>query len=248
MLDTEQSGASENTSTSSGWADLSACLPAPWLLDRNRIVTANRSDPAHIAFDMLRTRVRQQMKENNWKSVLITSPTAGCGKTVVSLNLAFSMANQKDCRTVLVDLDMHRPQVGTLLGATSAPPLEDFLNERIDVEGAFKRYGRNIAIACNGRPLNFASELLQSPGAIKVLRNLRQKLAPDVLIFDMPPMLANDDVAAFLPNVDCAILVVAAEQTTLAEVDLCERELAEKTNLLGVVLNKCRYAPEKYGY
>lgn len=80
------------------------------------------------------------------------------------------------------------------------------------------------------------------------MRSLKPKLAPDVVIFDLPPMLANDDVAAFLPNVDCAILVVAAEQTTRAEVDLCERELSQKTNLLGVVLNKCRYAPEKYGY
>jgi len=51
-----------------------------------------------------------------------------------------------------------------------------------------------------------------------------------------------------LPNVDCVILVVAAEYSTLGEVDICEQELAANTNIAGVVLNKCRYTPEKYEY
>ena len=230
------------------WSTLPICEPDARQLNRNRIVTTTRSDPAYVAFDMLRTKVLQLLRQNKWDTVLITSPTPQCGKTLVSLNLAFSLANQKDCRTLLVDLDLHRPQIGALLGVRDAPPLEDFLAKRIGAEQAFRRYGENIAIAPNGRPVTLAAELLQSPGATRAVRSLKPKLAPDVVIFDLPRMLANDDVAAFLPNVDCAILVVAAEQTTRAEVDLCERELSQKTNLLGVVLNKCRYAPEKYGY
>ena len=69
-----------------------------------------------------------------------------------------------------------------------------------------------------------------------------------MVVFDLPPMLASDDVMAFVPNVDCAILVVAAESTTPREADVCERDLSEKTNVVGVVLNKCRYTPDKYGY
>jgi MinD-like ATPase involved in chromosome partitioning or flagellar assembly len=74
----------------------------------------------------------------------------------------------------------------------------------------------------------------------KAIRDLKQRFNPDVLICDLPPMLASDDVAAFLPNVDCVILVVEAEADTLGQVDACERELAAQTNVLGVVLNKCR--------
>lgn len=77
---------------------------------------------------------------------------------------------------------------------------------------------------------------------------MQQKMNPDVVLFDMPPMLSNDDVVAFLPNVDCVILIAASEQSTLAEVDICEQELSDRTNVLGVVLNKCRFTPEKYGY
>lgn len=83
---------------------------------------------------------------------------------------------------------------------------------------------------------------------MRVIEEMRQRMSPHVILFDMPPMLSNDDVLAFLPHVDCAILVAAAEQSTLDEVDVCEQELSERTNVLGVVLNKCRFSPEKYGY
>ena len=53
---------------------------------------------------------------------------------------------------------------------------------------------------------------------------------------------------AFLPHLDCVLLVAGAEQSRLDEVDKCEQDLAEQTNVLGVVLNMCRYMGEDYGY
>ncbi|KQZ94336.1 chromosome partitioning protein [Mesorhizobium sp. Root157] len=236
------------SSPASIWAALPAGRPDPWRVEQGRLVTVGRTDPAHVAFDILRTKVMHVMRENDWTSLMITSPTARCGKTVVGLNLAFSLANQKDCRTALVDLDLRRPQVAEVLGVKSPPSMEEFLKGNIGVENMFSRYGDNLAVASNNRPVRMAAELLQSPEAAHAVSAVRKKLAADIVIFDLPPMLANDDVMGFLPNVDCAILVVAAEESTVSEVDLCERELSEKTNLLGTVLNKCRYAPEKYGY
>jgi len=230
------------------WADLPSLAIDPRLAAKNRIVTFNQSDPAHVAFDMMRTRTLQKLRDNNWTSVAITSPTVGCGKSVVSLNLAFSLANQKECRTLVVDLDLRRPQVGKMLGLKNPPLMESFLRGQGDVEDVFIRYGDNIAIASNSRPVRFASELLQAQSTARVLKEMKQKLRPDVIIYDMPPMLATDDVMAFLSNVDGAVLVVAAETTTQREADICERDLAEKTNVLGVVLNKCRFTPDKYGY
>jgi BioD-like phosphotransacetylase family protein len=61
-------------------------------------------------------------------------------------------------------------------------------------------------------------------------------------------MLASDDNVGFLGNVDCALLIAAAESTTLSNIDLCEKELAQLTNVLGVVLNKCRYPDDSVGY
>jgi Mrp family chromosome partitioning ATPase len=74
------------------------------------------------------------------------------------------------------------------------------------------------------------------------------------MIFDLPPVLVSDDTRAFLKDVDCALIVARAGATSAAQIDTCEREVAEQTNVLGVVLNQCRhiedtdYGYEKYGY
>ena len=64
----------------------------------------------------------------------------------------------------------------------------------------------------------------------------------------MPPMLATDENVGFLPVVDCGLLISAADSTTIGQIDSCEKELAELTNVLGVVLNKCRFADTDSGY
>jgi Mrp family chromosome partitioning ATPase len=223
------------------WTDLPAAGLDREHLAANRIVTAGRSDPAHGAFDLMRTRMLHEMRRNGWTSVAITSPTRGAGKTVVALNLAFSLANCEDCRTVLLDLDLRCPGVADHLGVDNAPALEGFLQGRLEVEKAFRRYRPNLAIAANGQPVRLSAELLQSARAASAFRDLRRKLVPDVVICDLPPVLGNDDVVAFLPNTDATILVVEAGQNTAEEVDACERELSHHTNILGIVLNKCRF-------
>ncbi len=215
---------------------------------RNRVITLNRSSPSHVAFDMMRTKLLRVLRENNWTSVAITSPTPGCGKTCVALNLAFSLANQKDCRTVLVDLDLRRPQIGKALGIKKPGSMESFLKGTAGLRESFFRHGDNLAIGPNRQAVNFSAELLQSAGATHSLLDMRQEIKPDVILYDLPPMLSTDDVLAFLPNVDGVILIAASEQSTINEVDICEQSLQEKTNVLGVVLNKSQYSHEQYGY
>jgi protein-tyrosine kinase len=230
------------------WAKLPPLNLDKRRIGQRRIVTLDRSDNASFAFDILRTKIFKTLRQHNWTSVAITSPTQGCGKTHVALNLAFSFASLKDCRTVLVDLDLRRPQVGQTLGIEKVRSMERFLKGTSSVEETFVRYGSNLAIGANGEPVSYAAELLQSPSTPPILTNLRDRLKPEIVLFDLPPMLANDDVLAFLPNVDCVVLVAAAEASTLGEVDICERDLSKESNFLGVVLNKCQYPPEEHGY
>lgn len=226
------------------WGNLVPLDPAPDTIFRNRIVTIDRSDPAHAPFDMMRTRVLQSLRQNNWTSIAITSPTASCGKSLVALNLAFSLAHQHDCRTLLVDLNLKQPKIAEMLDLDGDSSMEDFLKGDALIHDIFLRYGDNLAVGINHQPVQFSAELLQSLEAAKVLQDLRTRMGPDVILYDLPPMLSSDDVTAFLPNVDCAILVAAAEQSTFSEVDSCERYLSERTNMLGVVLNKCRYCTD----
>ncbi len=68
---------------------------------------------------------------------------------------------------------------------------------------------------------------------------MRELYRPDAVIYDLPPMLVSDDTIGFLPHVDCVLLIAAAGQTKVAEIEECERLLGETTNFLGVLLNKC---------
>ena len=209
-------------------------------IDAQRLVTVNRQDPAHVAFDLIRTKVLQILRQENWTSIAITSPGRDCGKSIVAANLAFSLAHQQDCRTLLVDVDLKEPAIGKLLGIRTPASLSMFLNGDIELNDVFCRYGENLAVATNRHSVTYSAELLQSPGPVGALKAMCRLMSPDVVIYDLPSMKASDDVTAFLPNADCAILVVCAEETTFEELDTCERELSERTNLLGVVLNRCR--------
>lgn len=213
-----------------------------------RLVTMDRWHVAHSAFDILRTNVLQVIRRNGWKSIGITSPTSVCGKTLVSMNLAFAFQHQEDCRTVLLDLDLKRPQIANSLKLADVAPIADFLKGDIDLKRVFRRHGMNLAIGANSTAVEYSAELLQSPETAKALARMCQRLGPDVVLYDLPPMLVSDDVLAFLPNVDSVLLIAGAENSTIDEVDICEQQLAEKTNVLGVVLNGCRYPSEKYGY
>lgn len=226
------------------WSSLPSAEVQHAVAEQNRLVSIHRENPAYVAFDMLRTRTQQMMKQNNWKSVAITSPGPGCGKTAVALNLAFSFAHRHEGRVVLIDLDLRRPMIAKMLGMPNPPTLENFLSGRTPVTDTFIRYGNNIAIAANGRPLELSSETLQSGSTANAIANVKRLLEPDLIIFDLPPFLPTDDVQAFLPNVDSTILVVAADQSKTSDVDQCERHLAQSSNLLGVVLNRCRYTPD----
>src|SRR5262249_817984 len=85
-------------------------------LETHRVIAHDIADPRSKSFDMLRTQVLEAMEVKCWRSIAITSPTAGCGKTVVSVNLAMSIARQQTRPVLLVDLDLQKPQVANYLG------------------------------------------------------------------------------------------------------------------------------------
>ncbi|MDU8910814.1 CpsD/CapB family tyrosine-protein kinase [Aestuariicoccus sp. MJ-SS9] len=213
-------------------------------LDRNRIITASRHDPAHAAFDVLRTRLLQALSQNGWKRVAITSPTKDCGKTFTAANLAISLSRQENCRTLLLDCDMRKPSLHKVMGARDPGSMGDMLRGAIAPERHLQRpgpntihVGHNLAFGFNGISEPYAAELLQDPRCAGTLRKVDSLFDPDVILFDLPPALYSDDVIAFRPQVDGVLLVVGGGLTTEKEVREVERRLGD-TPLLGTVLNR----------
>lgn len=232
---------------SEAWSALTRIEPRARTLARNRLFNdAQSREAAH--FDMLRTKVLQQCRENGWRRIAVTSPTKACGKTTTCCNLAFSFNRLADRRMMLLDFDMRRPEMAKLLGQSGDKGLRAVLEGEARFADEGRRLGDNVAIAMNYSPAPNPSKVIQKDSTGEVVEELDRIYRPDLIIFDTPPMLATDDTMAMLRFVDCALIVVAAEATTTEQLDICEKELAEQTNVLGVVLNKCHYATDRYGY
>src|SRR3984957_9464794 len=89
---------------------------SPAHLESTRIVAGGITDRHGRYYDMLRTQVLQAMDKNSWQFIAITSPTAGCGKTVTACNLALSIARLPERSVLLVDMDLRKPMVADYLG------------------------------------------------------------------------------------------------------------------------------------
>jgi Mrp family chromosome partitioning ATPase len=197
---------------------------------------------------MLRTNVYKVLKDNGWRGLAITSPTAGCGKTMVVVNLALSMARQPDCRTVVIDLDLRKPAIAEVMGVRSPRSLAEHLAGEAGLEECFIQTDENLFFALNDRPFRDSSEILQDGRVSAMLQEIERNLRPDVTIFDLPPMRVGDDAIAFLPKAEACLLIAAAGESTPADLRLCREEITSRTNFLGVVLNKCRDIPKQYYY
>lgn len=239
--------ASDRARTDVAWGLLPEVTIPQQALDRAHVVAA-KGGGAAAPFDMMRTKLLHQMRANGWKRVAITSPGPSCGKSTIALNLAFSLARQPDLRILLADADLHRPALARTLGQRPTAGLAEVIEGRAEPEDTLLRCGPNLAILPTVGARRNPADLFQSDRAAPALAAVMARYEPTLAIFDMPPMLIGDDVMAFMEHVDCALLVAAAEATTVKEIDACERELATRTNVLGVVLNKCRYIGREEGY
>lgn len=230
------------------WAMLPEFNVDPAQLERERVVSYSR-DRAHVPFDLLRTRLTAVCRDRGWTRIGVSSPTKGCGKSVVSTNLAFSVARQHDSRALLVDLDLRSPRIAHILGFGEGPSTADFLKGSVPVEKVFRRFGNNLAVCANTRPEPNAAELMHSVATVRALDDARRQLDPGLVIYDLPPMLVVDDTVGFLPNLDAILLVAAAGATRARQITECEQLIGESTAFLGVVLNKAEDLPaDEEGY
>jgi Mrp family chromosome partitioning ATPase len=149
-----------------------------------------------------------------------------------------------------MELDMRRPTMARTLGLKSGQQFSEVLAGRAAAADQLSRVGTNLALATNARPEPAAAELLAGRGAAHVIDRMEADFAPDVMLFDLPPLLMTDDAMAFMDQIDCVLLVAAAERNTMAQITRCAEDLAARCNFLGVILNKCRFLPtdERYGY
>ena len=201
------------------------------------------------AYGMLRTRILHRTRTNNWRTVGLTSAAPQDGKSLTAVNLALSLAREKNSSVVLLDLDMSNPSVCRTLGITPPTELRDFFEGRVDSpEDLFMSIGvDNLLIAGNVTPTDNSAELLASAKLEELLDFIRRTTTNPLILIDLPPVLSPDDTLVVAPRIDSLVLVACEGKTPRADI-LKAGELLADFPIVGLVLNRSSESVQGYGY
>lgn len=215
-------------------------------LEKNRIVTLNKTAAATYAFDNLRTRVLQTMMQNNWKTVAVVSPTSGVGKSVVAINLALGIAQQPQRTCALIDFDLRRPKIMEYLGLNTSKTLNEYFQGEASIEDIMVNPGiPRLVILPTRSPVRHAAEVLATNKVQDLIHEMRERYASRITLIDMPPVLNVDDFMVLMPNVDCVLLVVGEGVSTEADIEEALHHIPQE-KLLGIVYNRAEVEVRGY--
>lgn len=196
-------------------------------------ITDPRS-PVSEAYRTLRTNLSFYSLDHPLRSLVITSPAPGEGKSTTVANLAVTMA-QSGRRTVLVDCDLRRPQQAELFGLQSTPGLTTYMLNEVETIPLQQTSIENLWLLASGPIPPNPADLLGTSRMDDLIASLLKEV--DIVLFDAPPVIAVTDAAILGAKTDGVLLVVQAGKTRR---DHSERakELLEKARvrIVGVTL------------
>jgi protein-tyrosine kinase len=219
----------------------------PVHLESTRIV-AHGAGPQGRYYDMVRTQILQEMHNNGWQFLAVTSATPGCGKSVTACNLALSIARLSERAVLLVDMDMHKPKVAEYLGIKNQQGLLSVLEGELGLTNVVVEAstGRNKLLVVPGEVRkSCTSEWMASQTMATLLQTIKREFRSRIVIFDMPPMLVGDDVISVLPQMDAVLLVTGIGNTSVSDIKECHKHL-KTTPVVRVLVNRVTEVTDAY--
>ena len=229
------------------WTNVEAFEPSAKRLVNARVFTSEATPDAQH-FDILRTKLLLEMRAHGWTRIAVTSATANCGKTTIACNLIAGLVRQPEVRGMLFDVDFRRPSVAKLFGAAPSASLADVFTGEVPFAEQALRLSENTIISMTTKVVKDPSSVINRGSTGEILDEIQTVYRPDLMLFDLPPILVSDETRAFMKLMDAVIIIAGAESSTVSQIDEVEREVAQYTNVAGIVLNKCRFMEEGYGY
>lgn len=182
--------------------------------------------------------------------IMMASALPGDGKTFTSINLALSMARERDVSVVLVDADTPKPHVSRIFGVDKEPGLLDALGEpNADIESfVLPTDVGGLSIVPAGKTHDGATELLASTRMAAVVTRLVARDPRRIVLFDSPPLLVSSESRALSSIAGQVVLVVRSGATPQQAVLDALEQLSDRP--VSLVLNQGRVslAGGYYGY
>ena len=183
----------------------------------------------------IRARISHHEETTPLRTLMVTSPGIGDGKSITAANLALTMAQEFQRRVVLVDADFRGSSVHSLFGLDGAPGLSELLTGEATLEDVLVYLpDHRLTVVPAGRTPRFPTELLGSSAMRRAVDTLRGRF--DRVLFDTPAVLPLADAGTFAPMADGVLMVVRAGATQRPALD---RAIAafDEDKVVGVVLN-----------
>ncbi len=189
------------------------------LRERGFVVPGDRSTTAEEIRLIKRTLLRQAFSDGRPQGtshlIMVTSARPSEGKTFMAINLALSMALEKDITVLLIDADVAQPAVPGVLGFESDRGLLDLLvDPKLDMSEVMIRTNiETLSILPAGRDMPNANELLASAKMEALVDDIARRYPDRVIIFDTPPVLVRTETSVLAAHVGQVAFVIEAEHT-----------------------------------
>lgn len=179
-------------------------------------------------------------KVERGNSIVVTSALAGEGKTFTSLNLAISIAQEKDSTVLLIDADLTRRSLSRLLGASKAKGLTDLLSDtQLDIGEVIGRTNVDkLRFIPAGPEMANATELLASEQMEELVSELMHRYEDRIILFDSTPLLSTSQAVVITQLVGQVLMVVEEGRTSHTVVREATSQIDDE-KMVGMVLNRC---------
>ena len=201
-------------------------------------------DPDSVAseqFRKLRTQLLRLRTPQPPRTILVTSSTAGEGKTFVAANLAAGIAHDFHAYSLLVDCDLRNPSLGKWFGIHNGFGLSDYLvGEKEIPDLLIKTEVERLKVLLGGTLQDNPTELIGSARMEALIKELKERYTDRYIILDSTPLLATSEPEVLSKLVDGILFVVRAGETPRETVKQAISSLP-KGKILGVVLNDLQF-------
>ncbi len=201
------------------------------------IVENHPKSPIAEAFRSIRTSLNYLDPDNPIKTLLITSSKESEGKSLITTNLALTVA-QNNKKVIIIDADMRKPMQHRFFDMTNFSGLSNILMHEISFEeGLRKTQYENISLISTGVIPPNPAELLDSNSMDDVIKKAKE--SADMIFIDAPPVSPVTDAALLSKKTDGVLMVVASHETDkeLLKSSIKKLEFVN-ANIIGTVLNK----------
>ena len=214
------------------------------------IINVNPKSIFSEAIKTIRTNLAFSMIDKEMKTILLTSPQSGDGKSFITANLAVAYA-QEDKKVLIVDCDLRKGrqhEIFEVMNVTSGGYSNLILNYKEDTK--LDKYivstsNKNIDLLPTGPTPPNPVELLASESNQKLMKELRKHY--DVILLDCPPVLGLSDTMIMTKYSDANLIVVSSRKTKIESLDKAKKVFEQaKANITGVIINRASVKDNSY--